>query len=140
MFLKMNTGEGKLEIHLSEIAFTGIVLAALEAFKKESYGLLLGQKTTRGLVVQYAVPYQTAKRHTSWVRRNERAHARMEGFLKNLHHLNLIGDFHSHTVRGASKALCRLSPLDKRDLRENDVCIISALNLRKRYQRWQSNC
>jgi len=128
-----------MEVHLSEMAFTGMVLAALEAFRKESYGLLLGQTTTRGVVVQYAVPYQTARRHTSWVQRNEPAHRRMEVFLKNLHHLNLIGDFHSHTVRGEHKALCRLSAVDKEGLRRNDVCLVVALNPRQKYQPWKSN-
>jgi proteasome lid subunit RPN8/RPN11 len=137
--MKSRRKKGKLEVHLSEIAFTGMVLAALEAFRKESYGLLLGQSTTRGLVVQYAVPYQTAQRHTSWVRRNEPAHRRMEGFLRNLHHLNLIGDFHSHTQRGERRALCQLSSVDKGGMRKNDVCIVIALNPRQKYRRWKSN-
>lgn len=128
-----------MEIHLSEIAFTGMVLAALEAFRKESYGLLLGLRTIGGVVVQYAVPYQTAERHTSWVQRNEPAHRRIDRFLQNLHHLNLIGDFHSHTKRGEHNALCRLSAVDKQGLKKNDLCIVIALNPRQKYQPWKYN-
>ncbi len=126
-------------IHLSDMAFTGMVLAALEAFRKECYGLLLGQRTRNGLVVQHAVPYQTADRHTSWVKRNEPAHSRMEKFLENLNHLNLIGDFHSHIQRGEHKALCRLSSADKKGLEQNDLCLVLALNSREKYQPWKAN-
>jgi len=126
-------------VHISEMAFTGMVLAALEAFRKECYGLLLGQRTREGLVVQYTVPYQTADRHTSWVRRNEPAHRRMEEFLRNLYHLNLIGDFHSHTERGERKALCRLSSVDRKGLETNDICLVVALNHKQKYQPWKSN-
>ena len=38
-----------MEVHISEIAFMGMVLAAVEAFRKETYGLLLGQGTRQGL-------------------------------------------------------------------------------------------
>ncbi len=126
-------------VHLSDMAFTGIVLAALEAFRKECYGLLLGQQINNGLVVQYAVPYQTAERHTTWVRRNEPAHQRMEKFLRNLHHLNLIGDFHSHTQRSGHRALCRLSAEDKKGLALDDLCLIVAINHRQKYQPWKVN-
>jgi proteasome lid subunit RPN8/RPN11 len=129
----------RMVIHLSEMAFTSMVLAALEAFRKETYGLLLGQKTKEGLIVQYAIPYQTAERHTSWVSRNEVAHTRMENFLRNLHHVNLIGDFHSHTQRGDRDALCRLSAMDKKGLASNDICLVIALNKRQKYQPWKSN-
>jgi hypothetical protein len=128
-----------MEVHLSEMAFTSMVLAALEAYKKETYGLLLGHRTNRGLVVQFAVPYQTADRHTSWVQRNENAHQRMENFLQNFHHISLIGDFHSHIERRGQKALCRLSSLDKKGLSSNDVCMVLALNSRQKYQAWKLN-
>lgn len=126
-----------MEVHISEMAFTSMVLAALEAFKKETYGLLLGQRTHRGLVVQFAVPYQTADRHTSWVQRNEKAHDRMEKFLENFHHMSLIGDFHSHIERRGQKALCRLSSIDTKALQANDVGIVLALNARQKYQPWK---
>ena len=129
-----------MEVHLSEIAFTGMLLAALEAFRKESYGLLLGQQTKDCLVIQYAIPYQTARRHNSWVQRNEAAHGRMEKFLANLHHLNLIGDFHSHTSRAGHVALCRLSALDKQSLHNQGVCLVLAMNPRVKYQPWRYNC
>ena len=128
-----------MDVHLSEIAFTGMVLAAVESFRKETYGLLLGQRTRQALVVQYAVPYQTAERHTAWVRRNESAHSRMEKFLQNLHHVNLIGDFHSHTKRRQQDALCQLSPADKEGLKMNDVCLVIALNPRQKYRPWKHN-
>lgn len=125
--------------HLSDLAFTGMVLAALESFNKECYGLLLGQRTRDALVVQYAVPYQTADRHSSWVRRNESAHRRMEAFLSNLMHFDLIGDFHSHTQRGECRALCRLSREDQDTMNHNEVCIILALSHRQKYQPWRAN-
>jgi proteasome lid subunit RPN8/RPN11 len=128
-----------MEVHLSEMAFTGMIIAALESYRKESFGLLLGQRIKEGLVVQHAVPYQTADRHTTWVSRNEPAHRRMEKFLQNLHHLNLIGDFHSHTRRKGHSALCRLSSADKQGLLYNDVCIVIALNPRQKYQPWKTN-
>jgi hypothetical protein len=126
-------------IHLSDMAFTGMVLAALEAFRKECFGLLLGQQTREGLVVQYAVPYQTADRHASWVRRDEPAHRRMEKFLNNLNHVDLIGDFHSHTQGRGHRALCRLSTPDRQGLGHDEVCLILALNQRSKYQPWKQN-
>jgi proteasome lid subunit RPN8/RPN11 len=125
--------------HLSDLAYTGMVLAALESFSKECYGLLLGQRTRDALVVQYAIPYQTADRHSSWVQRNESAHRRMEKFLSNLTHLDLIGDFHSHTQRGDHRAMCRLSREDRDSMSPNEVCIILAVSHRHNYQPWRLN-
>src|SRR3712207_9209846 len=36
--------------------------SSVEAYKKECYGLILGYRTDRQWMIEYAVPYQTAER------------------------------------------------------------------------------
>lgn len=126
-------------VHLSDIAFTGIVVAAVESFQKECYGLLLGQRTQDAIVVQHSIPYQTADRHSNWVQRDESAHQRMHKLLSNLVHLDLLGDFHSHTQYGNAKPRCMLSLADHKGMIDGGLYLVVAVHKRGHYQRWREN-
>ena len=50
-----------LDVYLSDKAFLGLVLSAIEVYKKECMGALLGYNAYNRIVVKYAIPYQQQK-------------------------------------------------------------------------------
>ena len=95
-----------MEVYISANAFWALLISAIEVYKRECFGLLLGYRDGgNSYIVEHAISYQTAyRRHTS-VEKNGRASKRMEKFLANLGHLSVIGDFHSHTGWGDLKGV-----------------------------------
>ena len=85
-------------VYISENAFWGLLLSAIEVYKKECFGMLLGSYSIKEqrYNVEFAIPFQAAKRSFSWVTYSEAADKRVQEFLKNLPQLDVIGHFHSH--------------------------------------------
>ncbi len=124
--------------HISETAFLGLVLSSIEAFKKECYGLLLGYRANDKIVVEYAIPYQTAERgHTAvtpvWWRDQ-----RVRACLQFLSHLELLGTFHSHASWGSLRATANLSDWDVGTIEGGDIEIVVAVNDLLRRSRWRN--
>lgn len=128
------------EVYISANAFWALLIAAIEVYKKECYGLLLGYRDSSNVyIVEHAVSYQTAtRRHTS-VEKNRRASQRIQKFLSNLPHLSVIGDFHSHTGWGHLKGVGHPSQTDLADMVHEHVYIIVVANDKKRSSTWQYN-
>ncbi len=90
-----------MEVYISANAFWALLISAVEVYKRECFGILLGYRDSANIfIVEHAISYQTANRRHTSVERNGRASKRMHKFLANLPHLSLIGDFHSHTGWG----------------------------------------
>ena len=96
--------------YISQNAFWGLLISAVEVYKRECFGLLIGYRDRRGgeemYIVEHALPFQSAGRKHRGVVSNPRAHRRIERFLRNIPQLSVIGDFHSHTMwdnRAASR-------------------------------------
>ncbi len=123
--------------HISETAFLGLVLSSIEAFKKECYGLLLGYRTGDKIVVDYAIPYQTAERGHTMVVPNWWRDQRVRSCLQFLSHLELLGTFHSHASWGMLRARAILSEWDAQTVDEGNVEIIVAVNDVLRRSRWR---
>jgi proteasome lid subunit RPN8/RPN11 len=85
-----------MQVFVSESAFWGLLVSAIEVYKKESYGLLLGHRDGQNFFVAHAVACQSAERHATWVKAREKSYARVINFFQQLPTLSLIGDFHSH--------------------------------------------
>src|SRR5438876_10862881 len=83
-----------MEVYISSNAFWALLISAIQVYKKECFGLLLGYRDDNTYIVEHAISYQTANRRHTSVEKNGRASRRMENFLANLPHLSLIGDFH----------------------------------------------
>ena len=122
--------------YISQNAFWGLLISAVEVYKRECFGLLIGYRDRKGgeemYIVEHAIPYQTAGRRHKGVVNNPRAHRRIERFLRNMPHLSVIGDFHSHTMWGYSRAASSPSETDLDGMAPENVYVIVSVNDRLR--------
>lgn len=124
------------EIFLSDKAFMGIILSSVEVYKNECHGALLGFQTRRRIVVEYAIPFQSAKRRFSGVEPNWRRELKVIEILPKLIHLQKLGYFHSHPQYGDKRGTPELSEEDKDYMKEGEVEIMAAINDAKKKLRW----
>jgi len=132
-------GKWKMRAYLTEDAFWGVVVAAVETFRKECFGLLLGQRSDHRFVIERAVVHQLASRHTSWFRPNPRAHSRMENVLRHIGHLGVVGDFHSHPASHGAKGGYEPSEMDIKRMEPGQVYVIAEVNDKEKRQAWRYN-
>ncbi|PYQ25359.1 MAG: hypothetical protein DMF81_02380 [Acidobacteria bacterium] len=123
--------------YVSQSAFWGLLISAVEVYKRECFGLLIGYRDRKGpdhrYIIEHAVPYQSAGRRHRTVVNNPRAHRRIERFLQSIPQMSVIGDFHSHTMWGYSRAASSLSDTDLQGMSERQRSAArSALELQRR--------
>jgi len=129
-----------MEVYISANAFWALLISAIEVYKRECFGLLLGYRDSNNIyIVEHAISYQTANRSHTSVEKNGRASRRIDKFLANLPHLSLIGDFHSHTGWGDLKGVGNLSTQDICDMSPDNLYIIIVANDKRRSSAWQYN-
>ena len=129
-----------MDVHISANAFWALLISAIEVYKKECYGILLGYRdSSHSYVVEHAISYQTAQRRHGSVERNNRASRRIHKFLDNLPHLSMIGDFHSHTAWGNLKSVGNLSMEDLSDMMPDHLNFIIVANDNRRSSSWKYN-
>ena len=109
-------------------AFQNILLSAIEVFKKECLGYLVGYRGEEWIVWN-AAPYQTAERSfvtTEVQLQKVECVARFaELFLPGL---EVIGDYHSHAQWGTRLRRPLPSEMDRVDARPNMLSLIVAVN------------
>jgi proteasome lid subunit RPN8/RPN11 len=129
--------------YISQNAFWGLLISAVEVYKRECFGLLIGYRDRKGpqdmFIIEHAVPFQSAGRRHKGVVANPRAHRRIERFLSNIPQLSVIGDFHSHTMWGYSRAASHPSETDLEGMVAENVYVIVSVNDRLREVPWQYN-
>ena len=129
--------------YIAQSAFWGLLISAVEVYKRECFGLLIGYRDRKAggdsYIVEHAVPYQTAGRKHKGVVSNPRAHRRIERFLRNIPQLTVIGDFHSHTMWGYSRAASHPSDTDLEGMKPENVYVIVSVNDRLRVVPWNYN-
>lgn len=129
-----------LEAYLSLPAFLTIVSSSVEVFRKETIGYLIGIKGENKFMVEYAIPYQTAESTATHATIDEKRVARINEILSKLSQgLEYIGDFHSHTVFGNSRATVIPSNTDLLSTVPQELNIICAVNLKKKSVDWHEN-
>jgi len=128
-------------LYLSENAFLGVVLSAVEVFNKECLGILTGYRSGgSGIVVQRAVALQSAARTPREVSPNKAARERVRQALHSLSTLERpLGWFHSHPNQALQPALHRLSETDRQSLDAGEVEVLAAIWPRRRSQTWAYN-
>jgi len=127
-----------MDVHISANAFWALLISAIEVYKKECYGILLGYRdSSYSYVIEHAISYQTANRRHGSVERNQLASRRIHKFLDNLPHLAMIGDFHSHTAWGNLKSVGNLSDEDFQDMSHDQLTMIIVANDNRRSSAWQ---
>lgn len=128
------------DTYLSLPAFLTIVTSAVEVFKKEAIGYLIGIKGENKFVVEYAIPYQTAESGYSHVTINMKKADRINEIIKQLSEgLEYIGDFHSHTVFGTCPPKVIPSSDDLMTTVIGELNIICAVNTKKKSVKWYEN-
>ncbi|PYS02734.1 MAG: hypothetical protein DMG12_13435 [Acidobacteria bacterium] len=74
-----------MEVYISANAFWALLISAIEVYKRECFGLLLGYRDSNNIyIVEHAISYQTANRSHTSVEKNGRASRRIDKFLGNL--------------------------------------------------------
>ncbi|MBI5197034.1 MAG: hypothetical protein HZA19_00320 [Nitrospirae bacterium] len=135
----MKVRKGEVEVYLSENVFMGIILSSVEVFKKECFGLLLGHRTPSKYIVEHAVPYQSAKRGHKWIELRSDKWKIIQEILQNFPKLDMIGDFHSHTMYRSVRADTALSDEDVNYMEPLELQLVIAVNEQKRSAPWAGN-
>jgi proteasome lid subunit RPN8/RPN11 len=125
-----------MEVYLSENAFIGLLVSTIEVYHRECFGILLGHRESDRTMVDFVVPYQSAKRKFQEVHMDWQRGQRVEEAVRATSRWELVGDYHSHPMYGDKKGTTRLSRVDVDDFREGGTSIIVAINDGHRRQRW----
>ncbi|ODS31715.1 MAG: Mov34/MPN/PAD-1 family protein [Candidatus Scalindua rubra] len=128
-----------MEVFLEEKAFTNIIMSAAEVFKHECYGCLLGYKLDSSIIVETAIPFQTAERSFSAAELKRKQRAVIEKVLKTFPKLKAVGEYHSHPQRGDIKGSVTLSDSDIENIKMEDLEIVIAINDKQRSRQWKYN-
>ncbi len=125
------------EVYLKRHAFISMVISAIEVYKKECLGLLLGNKVDDRFIIEYAIVYQTAERKFAQVQTRRKQEKTLKINLSYLSYYEVVGDFHSHPQYGGVKAHTNLSHADMADINETDlVSLVVSINESSRHIAW----
>ncbi len=123
-----------MQVFINEAAFWGLLVSAIEVYKKESYGLLLGHRDGEMFMVVNAIACQKAERHATWVKARDRAYSRIVNFFENLPNLYIVGDFHSHPQHNTA-----LSEDDLYGMRPDHVYVVIEIKDKAKDKYWSYN-
>jgi proteasome lid subunit RPN8/RPN11 len=117
-----------MEIYLSENAFVGLLVSTIEVYRRECFGILLGHSTSDRVFVEFAVPYQTANRKYREVHMDWKRSQRVEEAVRTTTRWECVGDYHSHSMYGTTRATTQLSKDDKQYFSDGTVGLVVAIN------------
>lgn len=120
-------------------ALIGIAVSAIEVFKKECYGALLGYKKRGRFTIAEAVPYQTAERSYSSVILEGASEERVTEILNSLPWYSFLGEYHSHPAYGLEKGSVILSDMDCDNSEAGKLEVVVAVNPLNRQMPWRLN-
>ncbi|HLC19397.1 MAG TPA: Mov34/MPN/PAD-1 family protein [Candidatus Nanoarchaeia archaeon] len=135
---------GKRIAFVSRQAFIDLVISALEVYKKEAFGLLIGRTEGSQYFISDIIPYQSAQRSYEWVNMSSQRINRINFALGHLTNHEVIGDYHSHPqgpdklsatdvsdlFKGARRLTCLLSVYKKKSCepwRHEDYSIMGSI-------------
>jgi len=127
------------EIYISEQAFLAVVFAAAEVYRRESYGLLFGYALPGKVIVEGALPYQTAERRFSEVSLFERENKIIQSLIARFPKHEYLGEFHSHADYRGREAQAALTPEDLDSMTPGEIAIVVAVNPKRRRVPWSTN-
>lgn len=125
-----------MELYLSENAFVGLLVSTIEVYRKECFGVLLGQSMSERILVDFVVPYQTANRKFREVHVDLMRSQRVAEAVRSTSRWECVGDYHSHPMYGTIRATTTLSKVDRSFFKDGNVAIVVAINDSARQQRW----
>ncbi len=120
-------------------AFLEIVLASAEAYHDECYGILLGLKGEKSILIEDAQVLQDVKKSPYHVTPVPRREKRLLNLITSLglDHLEPVGDFHSHPKVGKERGRPYPSGNDILDMNPGNIYIIVAVNESKKINNWR---
>ncbi|MCX5648593.1 MAG: hypothetical protein NTX40_05780 [Planctomycetota bacterium] len=127
------------QILISEQAFLAVIFAAAEVYRRESYGLLFGYALPGKIVVEGALPYQTAERRFSEVSLFERQNKVIQSLIARFPKHEYLGEFHSHADYRGREAQAALTPEDLDSMAPGEIALVVAVNPRLRKRPWSIN-
>jgi proteasome lid subunit RPN8/RPN11 len=116
-----------MKVDISESAIISMIMSAVEVYKKETFGVLLGKKSSKEIKIKHAINFQTAKRDYEYVSIDKARENRINHTLKYMSDLKVMGDFHSHPDFPE-----KLSRHDEEELKKAGADKISVLVLVKK--------
>lgn len=128
---------------LKKPALLSILCATVETFKKESFGILVGNKNNKQINIEQAVPLQSAKRLFTEIEANDKRHKTVLRTVNLMwNQLKPIGDFHSHTEREAKNYKSSRYPVnpsehDTGTSKKDEIYLIVGISFKKKSQKWQ---
>lgn len=125
-----------MKTYLNENSFLSLVSSAVEVYPNETLGVLIGIKSKDKIQVQYAVPYQTAKRKRDEVEVTLLKEKRMNKFLTKTTALESVGDFHSHPECDVLKKY-KLNCDDEKSMKHGTLGIIIVIKKDKTKRDWK---
>lgn len=128
-----------IQVYLSENVFMGMVLSTVEVYKNECFGLLLGYRLADRYVVEHAIPYQSVKRGRNFAELRSDKWRVIQEVLRYFPRLDMLGDYHSHTMYGNVRAEVSLSRDDIDYMEPNDLQVVIAVNENRRTREWTVN-
>ncbi|HUJ79360.1 MAG TPA: Mov34/MPN/PAD-1 family protein [Nitrospiria bacterium] len=124
------------QVYLNENVLMGMVLSTVEVFKKECFGMLLGYRADGKYIVEHAIPYQSVRRGHNWTELRSDKWKIMQGILRNFPKLDILGDYHSHTMYRDIRASVTLSEDDIAYMEPHELQIVVAINQHEHRRAW----
>jgi proteasome lid subunit RPN8/RPN11 len=117
-----------VQVYLNENVFMGMVLSSVEVFRKECFGLLLGYRADGKYIVEHAIPYQSARRGHNWAELRSDKWKILQDILRNFPRMDILGDYHSHTMYRDVRASVTLSDDDIDYMEPHELQLVVAIN------------
>lgn len=136
MIVRETLSHGASNATLSRQAFIDMITNAVEVYKKESFGILIGVRHKKHYFVSDVIAYQMATNEYETVDVTTFRVNRINFALSHLTNQKVIGDFHSHP-----EGPDRLSATDVADLFKGTptlTCLVSIYKSRK-CEQWKRN-
>jgi len=125
-----------VQVYLNENVLMGMVLSTVEVFKKECFGMLLGYRADGKYIVEHVIPYQSVRRGHNWTELRSDKWKIMQGILRNFPKLDILGDYHSHTMYRDIRASVTLSEDDITYMEPHELQIVVAINQHEHRRAW----
>ena len=123
-------------VTITEQAFVGMVASSLEVYKKESFGLLIGEVHKKHYLVLNTYTYQAAQRDYESVSITPQKKNRIDTSLRFFTPSKIIGDFHSHPDGPGFLSAC--DKIDTLSGKTELTILVSVYKARSRHK-WKTN-
>ncbi|MCW5829151.1 MAG: Mov34/MPN/PAD-1 family protein [Deltaproteobacteria bacterium] len=126
-----------MRVYLSDQAFVALTVAAVEVYKRECFGYLLGHMTDDACHVDLAVPLQSAERKFMEVSVSTQRVGRVGQLMDEFHRWRKVGDFHSHPDYAGQTWEPILSDTDVATMGKRFVSVVISLHETGRRSHWK---